>query len=267
MVILVTHKNPHLDEMAGACLVADTDEIDGWEFWGTGGRTPDGRPAAQHEAEGKMLIGIGGSQTDEHTPGEASQVCAATLVARTRGIDDPFLERMLRYLDRIDSRGGADTFCISEIIKAWHAMHGSKVDHDEEVAFIEGVIFPVLRAMREIDNFDRFEVQDLGRLSTWVEKRGKGVSGAAGLLTHLGVVRHLMESFVARRRRQSRRQDPMGLAVVMTALRKSGMDDDERDRIENELFSAVYDRQERFLNARNVELHRKTRITFSDIVP
>lgn len=126
---IVTHVKPHLDELVAIWLLVRWGEkhFPGIntvpvEVWRKGLESADGRSFEEHEDEGTMFIGIGGGQFDEHpTNGtdDLSGECAATLVAKRLGIqDDPALERILDFVRRIDTKGGANPWDISAVVKA-----------------------------------------------------------------------------------------------------------------------------------------------------
>lgn len=128
---IVTHKSPHLDEIAAIWFFRrfgerqfpgiNTAKVD---FWSTGGESPDGRPAEDYEREGVLLVGIGGGRFDEHSTIERERKegeCSATLVAKALGIDDePFLERILKFIINRDLNGTGHPFDIASIVKVLH---------------------------------------------------------------------------------------------------------------------------------------------------
>ena len=121
---IVTHLKPHLDEIVAIWMLwrwgkekypgVDMAEV---EYW-SGGKSPDGRTAEEWEAEGYLLIGVGGGRFDEHRNGQASSEWAATLVAKDLGLDtDPALAKILAFTHRIDTRGGSQPFDLFSLTK------------------------------------------------------------------------------------------------------------------------------------------------------
>ncbi len=121
---IVTHLKPHLDEIVAIWMLwrwgkekypgVDQASV---EYW-TGGKSPDGRSAEEWEADGCLLIGVGGGRFDEHRNGTASPECAATLVAKDLGLDtDPALAKILAFTHRIDTRGGSQPFDLFSLTK------------------------------------------------------------------------------------------------------------------------------------------------------
>lgn len=259
-VTVVSHYLPHLDEIFAAWLIQRrVGPIASFIFWGTGGGTIDGRAPEEHEAEGNWLIGIGRSSTDEHVEGEPTSICAATLVARRFGMGCEMTARMLAYLDRIDSKGGADSFSLSEIIKAWYQMLKGPSDfHDRVVSFIEDV-FLIIEALYNKEDFETYDPADLDRFTAFLKsKTGGALGGARELLECLAVSRKLGDWLD--RKQRNVKPDPFGLAVILTALRQSDMCDTEREAIEIELFEALYDRQRRFVIAGEIKVHRRSEV-------
>lgn len=75
------------------------------EFWN---QVPPGKTADEYEAEGVMLIDIGGGKFDHHREEhhDDKQTCATTLVARFLGLADrPELKKLLEYVRRDDLEG------------------------------------------------------------------------------------------------------------------------------------------------------------------
>ncbi|MBI3633275.1 MAG: hypothetical protein HY226_03220 [Candidatus Vogelbacteria bacterium] len=112
---VVLHKQPHWDEavalfllrLYGAPLFHGIREAK-VVFWNAGSNTPDGRSAAEWEAEGYLLVGVGGGRFDEHptrTKPREQEFCAATLVAKCLGIkkDEAALRTLLAYTYRTDA--------------------------------------------------------------------------------------------------------------------------------------------------------------------
>ncbi|MBI3632091.1 MAG: hypothetical protein HY225_01450, partial [Candidatus Vogelbacteria bacterium] len=109
---IVTHRQPHWDEAVAKLLLVLFGEafFPGVStaktiFWNAGSSTPDGRPALEWEAEGYILVGVGGGRFDEHPSKtqERKKDCAATLVAKYLGVDnDPALKSLLDYTCETD---------------------------------------------------------------------------------------------------------------------------------------------------------------------
>lgn len=158
---IVTHENPHLDEILGIWLLRKFGEkvFPGIssakiEFWGTGGQSPDGRSAKEYEREGVLLIGVGGGRFDEHPAvnGERKkEECAATLIAKDLGLrDEPTFEKILNFAVNSDLKAaGSHPFDIASIAKVFYqqtsdpqeviewVMKGIEVKYQEQLQFFE----------------------------------------------------------------------------------------------------------------------------------
>jgi hypothetical protein len=67
---------------------------------------PDGKTAAQCEAEGILPIDLGGTIDHHVTEGRAKEHSAATLIAKMLGVEkDPSLQKLLAYVKRDDLEG------------------------------------------------------------------------------------------------------------------------------------------------------------------
>lgn len=131
---LVTHVKPHVDEIVSIWLLrkfgaemfpgVETAEV---EYWATGGKTPDGHTPEEYEAEGALLIGVGGGRFDEHPSaenGRKEEKCAATLIAEALGVhDDPALEKLLKFVSNNDLKGAASPFDIAYLAKLFHEQY------------------------------------------------------------------------------------------------------------------------------------------------
>jgi len=141
---IITHTRPHLDEITAIWLLrkfggekypgVSTTEI---IFWTEGGTTPDGRSAAEWEADGYLLVGTGGGKFDEHpnhngSSGKSAKgKCAATLVAEDLGIeDDPALKIILESVEKEDLKGGSRSLDLPALVKL---LHGQFLDQPEKV--------------------------------------------------------------------------------------------------------------------------------------
>lgn len=106
---------------------------------------PDGTTAAALEAAGTLPIDLGGGMFDHHSAaGRATKDSAATLVARTLGVDkDPALQKLLAYCKRDDLEGkgtlSADpldrAFGLSGLMSTYNRVH-----RDDPGALLEMVL-------------------------------------------------------------------------------------------------------------------------------
>ncbi|MBN2464442.1 hypothetical protein JXD38_02290, partial [candidate division WOR-3 bacterium] len=129
---ILTHERPHVDEIAAIWLLRKFGEQ---RFPGIGTATVEftsirklaeaGRKPEDYEAEGTLLLGIGGGRFDEHPTmdeGRKKDDCATTLVAKELGVsDDPSLAKILRFVRAADVEGNASPFDISYVVKLLHA--------------------------------------------------------------------------------------------------------------------------------------------------
>ncbi len=128
---IATHREPHPDEYEALRMLQQHGEA---QFPGVatapikyvdaGHQTPDGRTAAEHEAEGTLAVGIWGSRFDEH-PGPDQErkkgECATTLVAAALGLDaDPALAKLHAAIARHDLKAQGDASGFGAIIRAMH---------------------------------------------------------------------------------------------------------------------------------------------------
>jgi len=138
---IVTHEKPHLDEIGVIWLLKYFDEGEKKfpgirdakiEFWGEGGTTPDGRNVKEWEKDGFLMVGVGGGRLDEHKQNinvAADGECAFSLARKELGLDDnPALDEIDRFILRVDSKGGANPFDISSIVKAGN-NYSEKTQH------------------------------------------------------------------------------------------------------------------------------------------
>ncbi|MFH0830964.1 MAG: hypothetical protein V1895_02810 [Parcubacteria group bacterium] len=145
--VIVTHVKPHLDEYAALWFLRKFGDrvFPGVsraviQYWNAGRATPDGRSAAAWEADGYLLLAVGGSRFDEH-PDEngvrPSNECCTTLVCRALGLDkSPVFERFINYVRANDVDGSSNYMDVARTIKALHKTHSP-----EEVMRIAFVIF------------------------------------------------------------------------------------------------------------------------------
>ncbi len=136
---IVTHRFPHLDEIFAIWLLKN---FGGERFnnianativyWESGGVTPDGRTTEEWEADGYLLVGVGGGRFDEHpttTQDRKEDDCAATLVAKYLGIiNEPWLQTTMDFIVRDDLKGGAGQFDIGAIAKLLHQQYPNDPD-------------------------------------------------------------------------------------------------------------------------------------------
>lgn len=131
---ILTHERPHLDEIVAIWLLRRFGEqrfpgigTAAVEFTSIRRLAEAGRKPEDYEAEGTLLLGIGGGRFDEHPTLDADRKagdCATTLVARDLGIsDDPSLAKILRFVRAADVDGNASPFDISYVVKLLHARH------------------------------------------------------------------------------------------------------------------------------------------------
>jgi hypothetical protein len=131
---ILTHERPHLDEIVAIWLLRKFGEP---RFPGIG--TADvaftsirklneaGLKPEDYEAQGTLLLGIGGGRFDEHPTleeGRKAGDCATTLVAKELGVsDDPSLAKILRFVRAADVEGNASPFDVSYVVKLLHARY------------------------------------------------------------------------------------------------------------------------------------------------
>jgi hypothetical protein len=131
---ILTHERPHLDEIVATWLLRKFGEqrfpgISTAEVTFTSIRrlAEAGLKPEDYEAQGVLLIGIGGGRFDEHPTLEEERKagdCATTLVAKELGIsDDPSLAKILRFVRAADVEGNASPFDISYVVKLLHAQY------------------------------------------------------------------------------------------------------------------------------------------------
>ncbi len=122
---IATHRQPHFDEVVGIWLLLQFGE-DRWpgignadlECWEA---VPPGKTAKSLEAEGVLLVGIGGGPYDEHPhqKGRKEGQCAATLIAADLGIvHEPALRKILEFASQRDLELGKNEFELPAVVKA-----------------------------------------------------------------------------------------------------------------------------------------------------
>ena len=129
VVKLVTHENPHLDEIVAFLLLRLFGEkmFPGVaqapvEFCRTGGECPNGKTADEYEKEGVLFIGTGRGRFDEHGKKRAGEaLCAATLVAEQLDIrENPALRLLLKETLDNDAYASAGLTDLASVIKAMY---------------------------------------------------------------------------------------------------------------------------------------------------
>lgn len=106
---VVMYPRPHPDPICALFLLREfgADKFPGvreakLEFWNA---LPEGRSTAELEAEGYVLIDVGGGKFDHHQASDSYET-AATLVAKDLGVADlPALKKLLTYVRRDDLEG------------------------------------------------------------------------------------------------------------------------------------------------------------------
>lgn len=96
-------------------------------IWDAGSTTPDGRSTEEYEADGWLLVGVGGSRFDEHASagnGRREGECAATLVAKELGVEgDPALKRILKFALRGDTKAASHPFDLARVMWVLHRQY------------------------------------------------------------------------------------------------------------------------------------------------
>jgi len=125
----VTHLRPHLDEIVAIWLFLKWRVICKINasrarivFLLGDGLCSDGRTLAQHRRDPtSVLIGIGGSEFDEHAANGQSRKkgeCAATLTMKDLGNEKrPELQGLLRFVLRTDLKGAIHPFDLSQMVR------------------------------------------------------------------------------------------------------------------------------------------------------
>lgn len=128
---IVTHRRPHVDEICAIWFLRrfGEEKFPGASqakmvFEGAGGEDLYGFSGDEFEAEGIILIGVGGGKFDEHpgvkTFGKQDE-CASTLVVKELGIEnEPALERILRFVKASDLKAGNQPFDLANLVKIMH---------------------------------------------------------------------------------------------------------------------------------------------------
>jgi len=131
---ILTHERPHLDEIVAIWLLRKFGEqrfpgvaTAAVTFTSLRKLAEAGLKPEDYEAQGTLLLGIGGGRFDEHPTmdeGRKTGDCATTLVAKELGVsDDPSLAKILRFVRAADVEGNASPFDISYVVKLLHARY------------------------------------------------------------------------------------------------------------------------------------------------
>lgn len=132
---IVTHRRPHFDEILALWLLRTfgNEKYPGVQgaaviCWDAGSSPPDGRTAAEWEAEGFLCVGVGHGKLDEHPGGGAERKadeCAATLAAKDLGVaDDPALGQLLEFAKAADLEGKTQPLDLFSITKTMFLAEG-----------------------------------------------------------------------------------------------------------------------------------------------
>lgn len=127
IVKIVTHTNPHIDEICGIWMLRKFGskhfpniEKSTIEYWSKGSTLLQ-KTAEELLAEGILLVGIGGGMFDEHPTIDSERKkdkCAATLIAEHLGLDDdPALEMILSFVERDDLSGSGSIFELGSLCR------------------------------------------------------------------------------------------------------------------------------------------------------
>jgi len=131
---ILTHERPHLDEIVAIWLLRKFGEqrypgisTAAVTFTSIRKLAEAGLKPEDYEAQGTLLLGIGGGRFDEHPTleeGRKAGDCATTLVAKELGVsDDPSLAKILRFVRAADVEGNASPFDVSYVVKLLHARY------------------------------------------------------------------------------------------------------------------------------------------------
>jgi hypothetical protein len=131
---ILTHERPHLDEIVAIWLLRKFGEqrfpgisTAAVSFLSLRRLAESGLTPKDYEAQGTLLLGIGGGRFDEHPTleeGRKAGDCATTLVAKELGVsEDPSLAKILRFVRAADVEGNASPFDVSYVVKLLHARY------------------------------------------------------------------------------------------------------------------------------------------------
>lgn len=131
---IITHRQPHLDELVAIFLLRQYGESlfpgvrrADIEFWRPDTSSLGSRTAEDYEAEGTLLIGIGGGRFDEHAVSGKERVagkCAANLVAEAiRCSRRAEVQNLIRYTSSNDLNGKVAGFELAEGVRAMNRLY------------------------------------------------------------------------------------------------------------------------------------------------
>lgn len=111
-VVVVTHPQPHLDEIGGLWLAE---------------KFADSEWVQRHCPGNKLELGVGRGEFDEHPDGNgqpAGRVCCLDLVARSLGLEqDQALAQLLKFVRLVDVEGKGQPFDLYNMVKLLNFQH------------------------------------------------------------------------------------------------------------------------------------------------
>ena len=127
---IITHENPHLDELVAAWLLKKFGEsrypgiseapVD---FWERGIDPP--QDLYDMEKNGAIFLGMFGGRFDDHADmKEGKQECCTTLVVKHLGLEDnPALAKLVQFVFKTDTKPCAQPFDLSSVVKSLNKKH------------------------------------------------------------------------------------------------------------------------------------------------
>lgn len=149
--VIMMHPKFHFDEILAAWIlvVYGDEKYPGIgeakvAYHGKGATLPNGNTPDDFEKENVILVGVGSSKLDDHSPDalRGEKECAATLVAKDLGVEnEPELELMLKEALRFDNKAVGGLFDLPSVIKKLHASYPDNPDKvfDWSVVAIEAI--------------------------------------------------------------------------------------------------------------------------------